>query len=323
MNVRAIFLLVSIPISVLLGIASGFRWLGDGPDYGTYLSFYEELRIDDRVDSFQFESGFVLLNYISKFTLEISFSTFLSTLTIASLTLKMLIFSRIPKPFYVLVFYLLSWYTLHDYTQIRIAIATSILFLAYTLIVNGKVLSFIFIVLLAAQFHSTAFFSGCIIFMCWTLRRLPIYTSAFITIFATAAIPFGVFKVLPPQFLLFLNSDVDFYLNGYEDEHANIFSGVNALTVALLASIAWSGGLRETSTRIIFLLAVAGLGVSVAFSGIPAFSLRLKEALLVFLPLIAISTRLTERTTLQRICAFSLAGWQIYSLLKNGLLSAN
>ncbi|PZX40646.1 EpsG-like putative glucosyltransferase [Roseinatronobacter thiooxidans] len=118
---------VSWVVAVLAGIAAGYQFFGSGRDFFSYVSFYENIRVFGEQDFSRFEPGFVLVASFFKLVLNAEVEFLLAVLASASLLIKFAIFSAYRRPFLTILFYLCCWYPLHEYTQIRAAVARSFL----------------------------------------------------------------------------------------------------------------------------------------------------------------------------------------------------
>ena len=154
----------TIPITIiflLLLFMAGFRSPQVAPDYEVYSYHFDTIHeIDFKYSLFIMEPGFVFLvkfwrllasqNYA--FLIMLSFAFF-------SLLFKLSIIKKLSiNPFLVLLFYFSHYYFLHEMTQIRIGLASSIFFLGIPFYLRGENKRYVFIILIATMFQYSAIF---------------------------------------------------------------------------------------------------------------------------------------------------------------------
>ncbi len=310
---------VALIVAVFLGIGAGERLFGNGPDYLEYYFAYQEIRLSDTLDVIRFEPGYVLASWIAKFILRVEFATFFSILAVLSLVLKFYLFARYKQPALTIIFYLCCWYLLHEYIQIRVAVALAFTLLAADLFFHGRLIGFGAAIAVAISFHASAIAIALIIPAMYLLANLRM--SIALALVAAGSIISGLFITLMLQFASQLNPLVEAYSENLEGFVVNIFSGANLLTVLLLLVIYCTGGLATRRDKTLFLLTVAALAVAVVFQGYPTLSHRMKEALLVFLVPLAFNRRLTVQALPQFFVACLLASWVLYSFFAQGLIT--
>lgn len=109
---------------MLLSVASGYRWFGLGRDYILYLQFYENLGPDNFFRDDRFEPLFVASAWISKYLLHAEFQFFITMLVALSLGIKLRLIYRLTQwPLLACLTYLMMFYVLHEYTQLRQSLA--------------------------------------------------------------------------------------------------------------------------------------------------------------------------------------------------------
>ncbi|MBD3680016.1 MAG: EpsG family protein [Rhodobacteraceae bacterium] len=315
---QTVVLLLLVPLAIFLGIAAGYREFGEGRDYFAYIMVYEDIRLTDTLDVVRFEPGYMLSVWGSKFILGLQFEVFFSLLSMGALLVKFVLFSRHQRPIFTSVFYLCSWYPLHEYTQIRTAVALAFGLLAADFFFRRKYIVFSLLIALAFSFHSSAIILAAAVPGAYMLSRFPL--PLVIAVIAGMTIGVGGMAVailsLAGQFNVLISAYVD-NLEGYK---VNIWSGANLLTLGLLAAINLSGSLKTRQENTFFILAVSALAAAIAFQTVPVLSHRIREMLLVFLIPLAFNGALTKRATLQYALATTLAGWNLYSALSQGII---
>lgn len=305
-------------LSICLGFSAGNSLLGLSKDFNAYASVYEDIRLTDAVSEFRFEPGYVFLSWFSKFVLSIDFGIFYSLLATLSILVKFSIFGKCHRPVFTTIFYVCCWYPLHEYTQIRAAVALAICFVAALCLLRWRWLSFFGAIMLAASFHASAL-----------IFAVAMPVAYFLSHFRLAPVAMGVaggaviLSGIIPAFVAFatrFNSLAQGYAANLDGNHVNILSGANILTACLLASLVYARNLKTERDRTFFILALFGLVSAVALQAIPVFSHRIKEMFLVFLVPLVFNSALTKKTLPQYFFGFGLSAWSFYSAVANEVI---
>lgn len=157
-----------LPFACLMILVGGLSYLivsfqifGYSPDWESYDEFFDLLRtelplgVHDR-----FEPGFVFLseNLINFFS---SNYNVLALLAVLSILIKTWAIGSVASSwlalYSALIYYAFRFAPLHEYTQIRVAIAISLIFLATAFAIRKKTAFAISCSLMATSFHMTAF----------------------------------------------------------------------------------------------------------------------------------------------------------------------
>lgn len=143
------------PWAVLLLITglSGIRW-ATGTDWESYLTFYESGGdFHDYMSYWHFELGFKFLIWLLHF-LGIGYSFWLIILTFLVLVIK---FAPIrDRPYVAVCFLVLFGSSMANLFPTRETLAVSLVILSASYLVQRRFLIFLFFIVLAALFHSTA-----------------------------------------------------------------------------------------------------------------------------------------------------------------------
>jgi len=295
--------------------AAGFSMFGVSRDYLSYESFYLEIQFNNPFEYVRFEPGFVLTAWISKFVLLLPLPVYLFLFILAALVLKASAFMKTMYPTLTMLFYLANWFPLHEYTQVRVAMATSFLFLSFHYLFQGKRALSAATCALAVSFHASAFFAAFMVILAYSLSRYRMWFVAPAIFGAGALLPVLVTGVLLPVLQRVNPLLVAYINNSSEFETPTILSGNNILTVLLLALIAFGSGLKTVRHRTLFLVAVQGLAVFILFDDVPVLAHRLKEIALVFLTLLVFDQRITAKRIPQVVVAVGLSAWSLYKFI--------
>ncbi len=308
-----------VPLSIFLGLASGYRILGEGRDFQEYVFFYRSLQIYDDGDSTRFEFAFFHLSKMFKFNLSENYYIYFSFVAFFSLFLKFLVFLRQKNVVATTLFYIIAWFPLHEYTQIRAAFAVSILFIATECLLTRKWIPFLLLSALAGLFHTSALLVAGFLVGVFFLAELRL--SLAILLIAATTIVLTVVTALALDILSKFNPLIVYYAqNVGGNEVPNIFSAQNIASVLFLVSMLFSGTLVDRRVRVIFLLCCSAMAVFIGFHEIPTFAHRLKEMLLVFMTLIAFNAPLTWRTLPQMFFGAMYAVISFLSYSINGII---
>ena len=307
-------------LGVTFAFASGFSLFGESRDYAAYQAFFVELQPSSPTEDVRFEPGFVLAAWISKFLLLTQLPAFLFALMSIALVLKASAFMKTTYPTLTMLFYLANWFPLHEYTQVRMAIAVSLGFLSFNYLFQEKRIWAAVTCVLAASFHSSALFAAAITLIAYSMSKYRMWVIAPALVGAAVLLKVLLTGALLPV-LQGINPLVVAYINySSEFENPTILSGNNILTVLLLALIALGSGLKTVRHRTLFLVAVQGLLVFIVFKDIPVFAHRLKEIALVFLTLLVFDHPITAKRVPQVVAAVGLSAWSLYKSISLGIL---
>lgn len=304
-------------ISVVFGYIAGFRPFGIGHDFQNYQFFYDEIRPNDEISYFRYEPGFVFLAASFKYLSGLDYTYFAAFLMTISLMMKFSVLKQLNHPILAVIFYLCVSFPLHENTQIRIAFAIALLFLATVKMFEKRWILFAVLLLLATTFHTASALGAIVLAAANFMAKYRLrYGILFISL--TAILISGVLTTALDFFVqlnpLLREGDMD-------SARPNLFSGTNIATALFLLSSLFSGSLKDHRSRTFFLVVCGGLAVFFVFISVPVLAHRLKEVLMVFMTFIAFEYRITKKTTPQAFFATALMVWSIYSALASGLFS--
>lgn len=143
-----------------LSLAAGFRWFGDGLDYGEYVDFYRQLGPFSPLGQTRFEPGFTLLAWLFKLG-GAPYGLFAASLVGLSLGIKFVLIQRHTRwPLLASLCYVALFYFLHEYTQIRAALAIAFGLLASVSFARGDRVRAGLWLLVGATFQSSVLALG-------------------------------------------------------------------------------------------------------------------------------------------------------------------
>ncbi|MEW6255302.1 MAG: EpsG family protein [Pseudomonadota bacterium] len=309
------FILIFI-ISTVLGYVAGFRPFGIGRDFLNYSYFYALVDFND-ISFFRFEPGFVISAKIAKTVFEFDYMTFAFVLMTVSLCLKFFVLSSLKNYIPAFAFYIACWFPLQENTQVRLAVATSIIFLATKYLFQNRWKTFLALSAIAATFHITIVVCAAVIFTAHFLGRYKVLYSLAICVVPALVIPYLIDLIFP----IFVQ--INLTLGGIEpgSEDINIFSLTNIFATLFLIASVLSGSVNSHSNRVFFLVSCAGFACLIGFMSIPIVAHRLKDMMLVYMTFIAFEYRMSTKTLPQAIIATLLAAGSLYANINLGLFS--
>lgn len=309
-----------LTLALLLGVAAGYRAFGPGRDFLDYQAVYDTLTIDSYIGYFRFEPGFLFAAAFSKIALGLTYSQFVTVCVAAVLYLKFNLLKRYPNPALTTAFYLACWYPLHEYTQLRAAIASTFLLLAADAILQSRWLRFATFVCIAFSFHFASLFLALVILIALVLSRYEWWIGIPVTILTLSSVPIFAYFMLP--YLLTLNPLIDSYLlRGFEFATPNLLAVGNALTTLFIILFCALGVADTRERRFFLLIAAASIIIFVYLLESPVIAHRLKEATLVLSTPLAFNFALTHRNVPLLVTSVLIASWGIYTSVAGGLFS--
>jgi hypothetical protein len=277
-NLKAIFLVF---VWLVLSLAAAFRWFGEGRDYLGYLEFYETFFSDDPFSEMRMEIGYVLAAWLFRHVLELDYAWFALSLVATALGLKFLLIWRITSaPLYATVAYAMLFYPVHEYTQIRLAVALGFAYLGLHEAFRRRIWLALLLLAAGLSFHySVALLIGCALIYAF-LRNpvrglLPLLICLAVAWIATAGLAFI-------DLLQAVNPFAEAYLANLEDAPApTLLSVSNLLYLAALLVAPFVLPWRSGEFALHYLLTAAALVAFVLLLDIPVFAHRIKELLAV------------------------------------------
>lgn len=315
---RPLTYVLIVGISVALGLVAGHRIIGEGYDFQGYLFFYEYFGNSASLADLRFEPGFLTTVLISKSVFNFSFPTLYVILVSVSLALKLILMSRYNRPVLTCLFYLCIWYPIHEYTQIRIAVALAFALVATEAYLRGRLLIFAAYMMAAVSFHVSTVLLAVLVPLASYLARYSLTTILLSS--AVAAISLQNIADLFLSYVAQLIPLIDAYTSNYQENRVNIVTGVNILTVALLSMIVYNAGVNQHRDRALFIIVVGALVLAVALHEFPVISHRLREMLLFFIIPLAFNAKSNTGGFCQYIFASALAGYSLYETISLGVI---
>lgn len=267
---------------LFLSFAASYQLFGVGRDFPGYLDSYSQLGQHSFWTDSRFEPGYVFFAWVFKFYLKASFSHFYLVLVSFALGIKLyLIWRYTSSPVLAMLVYVMLFYPLHEYTQIRVAVALGLAYLALHKGLQGKISNAIVLFFLALTFHfsvAVLLVGACLVF--FFRQNIYYFVYGSVLVFMLLAF-FGL------QFFTIFISELNpltlAYLENTQSAITpNLFSLSMILFFTTFVSIAlFQRPWRDNYTCLWFFLSIMGMISFVLLIDSPVFAHRVKDVLLV------------------------------------------
>jgi hypothetical protein len=313
---------ICLLLAILLATFAAFRGPEVASDFLVYQDWY--LHRDEETSFLErpgyFEALYFVLNDIFSVA-GMQFRIFIGFLAFFAVFIKtnvLLSFARNAWAAGIgVLIYTLTFYLLHEFTQIRAGLAVAFIFLAFQALVHEKRTFFVFWVLVAIGFHSSAIMAFTLLlpyhgshvrWLDWALLGV----TGMVYVLAVLGMGLGVWLVdllgaFDPRVALYISMAE----NGNSDA-ANPFSASAMLLLVLVVCLMEVGNNRQQSSgldapevKVMVLVRrsiLIGLSCLALFSPIPELALRLFEINIALLPILA-------------AIVFSQQGWLLQKFL--------
>lgn len=314
---HSIYIAMLIPLS----LAAGYRWLGDGRDFITYYYYYNNIPSFFDLQNNRFEVGYQMAAYTFRLILDVDYEVFATVLAAVALGIKFFLFNKyLSRPFTATILYLGIFYPVHEYTQIRTAVAVSFAMLAIHLWMDKRRLWACVFFFAAFLFHYSiaALAAG---FLISPLFKQPIRI-------AIAVFLLGAVMVLTDLVNIFasvagaLNPVVQDYAYGSDFYFEQNPLSVQNVAFAFVALYSMVFGIYKSSdyhARFTVLL-LMGLAAIPIFFNAPVLAERLRDIMMVPAVFLVCRSPLTIREYPNLAVMLMLAAWQLWVALQNGLI---
>jgi len=273
---------VLFAIWATLSVAAGQQWFGPSPDLVNYLAFYNTITPYFDFSGSRFEYGFQFLSWLWA-GLGLGYPSLFVLMAAFSLGCKFYLFDKyLASPILAAISYILGFYLLHEYTQIRAAVGISFALLSAHSLINRKILPFFIFAIAGLLFHySTIAIPLVVVASRYFKGRAVIGLGAVALIAGSAFLP--TIQDLIVDLFSSLNPLTSAYVyNDQNIEVANIFSFAS---ITMLGIILWSlADLRTLESdylRTFFALVLLSYVSLVLLRDSLELALRLRDALAV------------------------------------------
>jgi len=271
---------VLIICGIILILVAGLRDKGLDKDYFIYRDFWMTTNLKGNV-----EYSFYLIRNFLKYELRLKFQYLLIVYACLGVTFKLVAFRKIsPLIWASLLIYFSNYFILHEFTQIRIGVATGFLLLSLYYLSNKSYIHFYIFAGIAVFFHQSCFFVVIFPLLKNSEKNIKFYYWV---------IPIGYLFYFFNTYLNFripipsIQEKIDLYETATEsgfmkEEKTNVFNALFLIRILILNTVLYySKKISEHSPSVYILVKIYSLSLfSFLFlSKIPVFAFRIQELL--------------------------------------------
>jgi hypothetical protein len=309
-------------LALLCAMIAGFQWLGESRDFYEYFIFYENLESVGDLNIYRYEPGFILTALFSKTCLGFGFSQYYFIVALLSLALKFrLLHKHASCPLLAAIVYLGALFPLHEYTQIRAALAFAFAYTAVDEYIEGKRLRAVVLMLLGTIFHYTVLVIAAAVVPAIMLRIKR--TASFKIVLL--AIYIGFYWLLSKT--IQLSANLNPLIEGYWEnisfsESPTILSGKNVLLIGAFTSGAYF--LRpwtDPKRGLYFILSSLVFMFYAFFYETPVFAHRFQEEFTFFFFLYAFRMGSNIKSRVPAIFMSMMGMWMFYRAFTENIIS--
>lgn len=311
-----------LPLSVI----AGFRFLGDGMDFLQYYIFYNSIPRFFDVENSRFEVGYQVTAWLFSNILGWKYELFATLLAAIALGTKFHLFQKyLNHCLYAAILYVLIFYPLHEYTQLRSAVSLSFGYLAIHLYIEGKRKRSLLVFGAAFLFHYSILALACVFFMSGfmaTINRLAVISLlSLIILFAMAANAIDILSIFT-TYLGAFNPLVDDYAYAGEFYFVqNLLSVQNISTFLICGYSIISGKFSESDYNArMTVIAIAGLATALVFVESPVLGLRIRDMMVIAVIFLVCRDPFKVRDAPLWVIAGFMAVWQFRESIDQGLI---
>ncbi|WP_146876591.1 EpsG family protein [Halovibrio variabilis] len=221
-----IFLLFSF---LLLVFVAAFRVFGYDSDYHHYFNVYN---YGVHLQASTKELFFVFARFFLNYKLDLDFFFLLFVYAVLGVGLKFLAIKRLSvNAYYSVYIYVITFFLLHEYTQIRAGVASAIVFLSLFDVLKGRLLIFLMKISVAVLFHWSAllalpiyFFRNRSLLLFFVVLLASVFLSPFSAVFVNSVF----------DFLSAYSSSISYYYSKHSG-HTEYFLVFNIYSLLVLS----------------------------------------------------------------------------------------
>lgn len=303
----------------LLSVAGGYRWFGVGVDYPEYLKWWGTLNQWSSVTEGRFELLFAALGFAFRH-LGFSLGTYYSVLVAIALGIKFtLIYRHTRSPLLALICYIPLFYLLHEYTQLRAAVAIAFGLLASFAYVRRSWWTAAVWLLLGATFQSSILALGFGFIVATSLSSIWAMLAFGLVVGAATAYLLNVDLV---SLVVVLNPLIASYVATAQTyDPPNILSPQNILLVGAIV-LAAGAALQDAhrAYRLHLVMCVLALVTFGLFYDVPAIGNRLFGLFFVFVVFLSFQSRRFDVASLAGVATLLSAAWSFRNAVEQRLI---
>jgi hypothetical protein len=262
-------------------IIGGYQFVGLSPDNDNYYQYFTSLNSSVNFSTSRFEPGFQIWTWLAKFIFHMNFDLYVMSIIGFALAVKFaLIWRYTSVPIIAAISYIIGFFFLHEYTQLRVALGIAFAFWGAHKHLEGRPAAAAILYFLGMMFHYSVAIVPVIAFVTLSMKRSHVIILISVVALGAILLPsIGSQDVL--AFLSQINPLTDRYYYGDNQlEGANIFSIPNiALSLAVIYAVAIRLPARSRYHRFFLYLGIASLVGLIVLNGSLVLALRMKEVL--------------------------------------------
>lgn len=314
--------IVLVAMWAFLSLAAGQQWFGDSPDLPNYLSYYNSIGPYFDLENSRFEYGFQLLAWGCS-NLGLSYTSLFVLLAGFSLGCKFYLFERyLASPIMAAISYVLAFYLLHEYTQIRAAVGIAFALLGVHAMLGRRWVAFALFTVLGILFHYSMIVIPLVALGSRQIKgRAVIIFGAMILVVGSTILPMvqqlivDLFSALNPLTTAYVYNDLN-------TDSANILSFASIMTIGILVwTIAVPTTFRQEYLRVFFGMALTSYLSLVLLRDSLELALRLRDALATGLVFLIFREPVSIRQLPPIILWFAAAAYLYYSYTTTQVLT--
>lgn len=249
------------------------QYFGESKDWSVYSRYYDYFISGWGGLLTQVEPIFHLIFSLTS-SLHIKLLFVLGFIAFLSLLIKFIILTKISRSILPVLLYCIAMYPLHEYTQIRVALAIALCYLYLLLCQNYKKTSILLLVIIPLTHAS------CLLFVLFSIVSMKLYKFKFLKSFCYSIFSLIVISVFIQTIAILLGtSNLVNYLSGdILDKKAAVFSITNLIFLAYSVSFARTGIQYENKgAYVAALLCSISVPIALIFYPYPVLADRFKE----------------------------------------------
>jgi len=306
----------------VLSLAAGQQWFGDSPDLPNYLLYYQTIGPFFDLANSRFEYGFQIVSWLWS-SLGLGYESLFVVMAGVSLGCKFYLFERyLRSPILAAVSYILGFYLLHEYTQIRAAVGIGFALLGIHAMLQRRWWMFAVFTIAGILFHYSMIVMPLVALGARQIKgRVVIIAGALILVAGSTILP-ALQQLIVDVFSQFNPLTTAYVYNDLNADGANILSFASVMTVGI---IVWMVAIPSTSgnkyTRVFFGMTLMSYLSLVLLRDSLELALRLRDALAVGIIFLVFREPISIRQIPPIILWFAAAAYLYYGYTTTQVLT--
>lgn len=309
-------------VVAVAALAAGLRWFGEGRDFLEYLIFYSQVTPYFLTGFSRYEFGFELSAWTFSNLLKVPYEAYATVLAGTALAVKFNLLRRnLASAWLAIIAYLLLYYPIHEYTQIRAAVAIAFAYLGVHRCLDRRYITGALAFLVGFSFHSSVLMVAAAT-VAFLLIPYRFFFPFLVAGMGTLALLYGTLNELIRASFAQLNPLVSSYLdNSVNADNVNIFALQNILMALTLVSCVLFDCVRTRYQRIFFFFVCIGLVWLLLFSGSPVVAQRTAEMMFVGVIFLAFNLPFSARTIIPQALVLLAGVWAVHNQIDAGVIA--